>query len=1213
MRGPCSPRTPIFAIWLLGIFPAAAPGQYAPGPFSPPPLSAGRSDERRSEERLADEHRSEQRRAPSRRGEADPGIAWPAEHQPPGAADGSVSPAGERIAVRYQDPSATDPPVADPPATEPTSPEDRPPLTTIESVTKRLEQVQANAAVPEETRQRLVETLTGILDALRRRAAETEEAASHQQAIDDVGERLTRVRAGAERPVEPVGGPPAFLPIGRVREGKAEADAELAAAREQLQRTQRTIQERQTIKETLPTQIQEQRNRIAELEATAVPVPAEDPDGELLQARQALRAAEIEAARARLQKLNRYQQRIEAESELLPLEEQAARNAVQRAEAEAKAWSEALSRRRESQLQEELRSYRQALEQAGIDPQTSLVLGRDELREHWLYVVGETAAYEQLVARETSQVDAFRETLSGFQEQIREHREAGRSLGGSLGLRLRLEKNSLPPIRQIQQAIREIDDKIERAELRRSDATLVLESARRMGENDRPIKRVAGLPMLDDGVHPTEIRLLEQYLEDIRRYNSALINLRATLVAKREAVDQLRATIDAHILWVPNHPRFRLRELQNAWVGLERILHPAELKRAAQAAFQGLLGRPDLLLLAVLSVGMLVFGGPRIRRRLSALGKAASPMQVVSLRPTATALLLTILQAVPLPLLLWTLAQAIRSVLSGKQADVSVAPGLELAATIVLPLELLRQIIRPNGLLTAHFGVADATVRSFRFGLRVLIDVGLPLVVVWSVTQQFQSSGIDSSLGRVVFCLGMILLSYATWSAVRTDKGLFSRMIAANPGGWLARLKATWLPPLCLFPLVLAGLSLAGFSFGAESLLQSLFGTLWFGIGTLVAFGFTRRWLLTQRRRLAVTARAKRLEAIEAGLIEPGEASEETLDVSEINAQTSRLLGTVFVLVVLIGLAGIWSPVFPAIDYLERYPLPGQARFEPADRVTWASVLRALPVIILAWVAVRNLPGLMEGLLLDRLPLQRAARYAITSLTTYTLSAIGLIWVAQTLQFRWESIQWLVAALGVGLGFGLQEIFANFVSGLILLFEQPIRVGDIVTVGDTTGTVSKIKIRATTVTNWDRHELVIPNKDLITGRLINWTLSDSLNRVVVEVGVAYGSDTRLACQILKEIALAHPQLSEDPGPIVTFEGFGDSTLNLVLRCYLPSLDNRLGTIHDLHTAIDDRFREAGIEIAFPQRDLHLRSIPAELLPGQPASTNPPESPPHAAT
>jgi potassium efflux system protein len=190
----------------------------------------------------------------------------------------------------------------------------------------------------------------------------------------------------------------------------------------------------------------------------------------------------------------------------------------------------------------------------------------------------------------------------------------------------------------------------------------------------------------------------------------------------------------------------------------------------------------------------------------------------------------------------------------------------------------------------------------------------------------------------------------------------------------------------------------------------------------------------------------------------------------------------------------------------------------------------------------------------------------------------------------WSKVQWLVAAISVGLGFGLQEIFANFVSGLIILIERPIRVGDVITISDVTGSVSRIRMRATTIIDPDRKELIIPNKDVITGRVLNWTLSDQVNRVQIKVGIAYGSDTQRAAELLMRAAREHPHVLDDPLPVVTFEAFGNSTLDFVLRCYLPNLENRSSVIHELHMAVDRAFRESGIEIAFPQQDIHVRTV-----------------------
>ena len=206
----------------------------------------------------------------------------------------------------------------------------------------------------------------------------------------------------------------------------------------------------------------------------------------------------------------------------------------------------------------------------------------------------------------------------------------------------------------------------------------------------------------------------------------------------------------------------------------------------------------------------------------------------------------------------------------------------------------------------------------------------------------------------------------------------------------------------------------------------------------------------------------------------------------------------------------------------------------------------------------------------------------------------SMLMACRAIGLTWGSIQWLAAAMTVGLGFGLQEIFANLVSGLIILFERPIRVGDLVTVGGVSGRVTRMQIRATTVTDFDRRELIVPNKKFITEDVMNWTLTDDVNRIVIEVGVAYGSDVALAKELLLSVADAHPLVMAEPEPIATFDRFADSSLNLTLRCFLPNLENRLHTIHELHEAINREFAKANVEIAFPQQDLHVRSIDVPL-------------------
>jgi potassium-dependent mechanosensitive channel len=258
--------------------------------------------------------------------------------------------------------------------------------------------------------------------------------------------------------------------------------------------------------------------------------------------------------------------------------------------------------------------------------------------------------------------------------------------------------------------------------------------------------------------------------------------------------------------------------------------------------------------------------------------------------------------------------------------------------------------------------------------------------------------------------------------------------------------------------------------------------------------------------------------------------------------------------------------------------------------ITLADLGVAMLVLATTLIAAKNIPGLLEMAVLQHLPLDAGVRYATATVSRYLITIIGLLLVCNSVGLGWSKVQWLVAAISVGLGFGLQEIFANFVSGLIILFERPIRVGDVITIAEVSGVVSRIRMRATTIVDGDRKELIIPNKDVITGKVLNWTLSDQVNRIQITIGIAYGSDTERAAEILLEAARNHPDVLKEPPPKVTFEAFGESSLKFVLRGFLPNLDSRQHAVHELNMEIDRKFRENGIEIAFPQHDIHVRSM-----------------------
>jgi small-conductance mechanosensitive channel len=200
-------------------------------------------------------------------------------------------------------------------------------------------------------------------------------------------------------------------------------------------------------------------------------------------------------------------------------------------------------------------------------------------------------------------------------------------------------------------------------------------------------------------------------------------------------------------------------------------------------------------------------------------------------------------------------------------------------------------------------------------------------------------------------------------------------------------------------------------------------------------------------------------------------------------------------------------------------------------------------------------------------------------------------------------IAFVIGALGVGIGIGLQDVVNNFVSGFILLFERPLQVGDTVEVGEILGDVRRIGLRSSTVRTWDGAEVVIPNSRFISQEFTNWTLSDRQRRIDIPVGVAYGSDPERVIEILLEVARAHPDILEEPEPTAIFETFGNSSLDFQLRGWTTRFDRWRLSRSELAVGINRALAEAGITIPFPQRDLHLKSVDPgvgeQLSPRQP--------------
>jgi small-conductance mechanosensitive channel len=254
-------------------------------------------------------------------------------------------------------------------------------------------------------------------------------------------------------------------------------------------------------------------------------------------------------------------------------------------------------------------------------------------------------------------------------------------------------------------------------------------------------------------------------------------------------------------------------------------------------------------------------------------------------------------------------------------------------------------------------------------------------------------------------------------------------------------------------------------------------------------------------------------------------------------------------------------------------------------------------IILLVFVFIsKGLRNIIKNRLFPKYKLDQGIQLAILKVLHYLMVGLGIIVAVQFIGLNLTSLAVVFGLLSVGIGFGLQHVVSNFISGLIILFERPIKIGDRITIGDVLGDVENISLRATLIRTIDNVSIIVPNSEFITSQVINWSHRDPKIRVHIKVGVAYGSDVPLVIRSLLEVAQNHPEVLKKPAPKVWFDEFGDSSLNFDLLAWIPNPKRRPDIKSDLNKGIDEIFRKNKIQIPFPQRDLHIRSsVPMEGL------------------
>lgn len=676
--------------------------------------------------------------------------------------------------------------------------------------------------------------------------------------------------------------------------------------------------------------------------------------------------------------------------------------------------------------------------------------------------------------------------------------------------------------------------------------------------------------------------LLQQLDPELTQLLSLAINGATLRQQLQTASRQSRATIEEQLLWMPSNRALTVPTLLEMPARFARQVAALWQHPTWRQALERVQARWPLILLAGLAALVLLARRPALRRRLAAIDEQIGFLRLDAQRNTPAALALNVLAVAPLPLVLGATGLVLRS---GDTAGATlIGAAVMKLAMIALVFGLLWRLFRRDGVVIRHFRWPAENTRAMR---RLLLLLGLafvPLAAVIAVGEQTPQRLADDVIGLWVVLLAGPILAALMW-----------RLVACYPSTPGVRLLRITVTAIALAPLLLTVLAALGYYYTAVRLGGRLVDSFYLLVLWLLCAATVRRGLTLAARRLAYRRALIRREELRlAKQAEPSdvpEAEEPPLDLALVNTQALRIAHLFLLLVFGVAIYWVWADLIGAMSYLDTITLwqqtVGTGEQAQLVRTSLGDVVFGLLFLIVALMMARNLPGLLEVAVLSRLALRPGSAYTITSLLAYIITAVGLVVAIGSLGVSWDKLQWLVAALGVGLGFGLQEIFGNFVAGIIVLFERPVRVGDLITLGNHTGTVTRIRIRATTVRDGDGKEVIIPNKAFVTDRLVNWSLTDTITRLVIQIGFAHGSDPELIRRLLLQAASENPRVMQTPAPQAIFTAFGSATQDHELRVHVSELADRTPAGDELNRRIDQLCREQGLRISYSQVDVHI--------------------------
>ena len=705
--------------------------------------------------------------------------------------------------------------------------------------------------------------------------------------------------------------------------------------------------------------------------------------------------------------------------------------------------------------------------------------------------------------------------------------------------------------------------------------------------------------------------LFESYRQLLEETGKIYIKYLKTLNAQeagQKEIDALsrvyRNYIDQRLLWTLSAEVLSPGDINSSGEVLAWLAKPANWGLVAKDFILSVGQRPSVWGLLFLALLVPFFLRSWFNRRIRAVDEYVGKTGEDSIRKTFAAIMLILIKTAWIPVVVYLGARHLWHLPAAHSFTRAFCSGILSSAETVILMGFIVRLCRAEGVGRIHFGWSEGACDLIERSAKTILFVFVPILFFVIMIQNGpQELGYRSTLGRLLFVLAMIPVAFVLARALKASSPVIEAIGKNRPEGWLNKYRRGWSSAIIAIPIIFIIFAILGYYLTAYELGRSFGNTLWLVIILVTANALMRRGLRLAQAEIAlkkaeIEREAARLRAAESKTsdeddVEPvATVSEPALEMEEINEKTSLLIRSAVLIGAVLGLYLVWGDTFPAFRFLDDVELWQHQSGVVKDgkpvlaSTTLLNLIVALVIFAGTVVAVKSSTALLEIVALRRTKLDPGTRHAFGLICRYAITTVGLFIGLSTLGIVWKQFQWLAAAMTLGLSFGLQDIFANFVSGIIILFERPVRVGDVVTVAGSSGRVTRIRIRSTTVTDWDRRELIVPNKAFLSEKIINWSLSDNISRVVIDVGIGYGSDAIKAEEILLKIAKGNNLVKEDPAPSVVFTAFGADSLDFKLRVFV-AMSDRVKVETQIRHEIFKMFNKAGIEIPFAQRDVHL--------------------------